>query len=33
MHRIPPSGGRDDAALILAARAGNQAAMDELVAR
>lgn len=33
MHRIPPSGGRDDAALVLAARAGDQAAMDELVAR
>ncbi|HXR72127.1 sigma-70 family RNA polymerase sigma factor, partial [Actinocrinis sp.] len=33
MHRIPPSGGREDAALVLAARAGDQAAMDELVAR
>ena len=33
MHRIPPSGGRDDAALVLAARAGDQAAMDDLVAR
>ncbi|HEU5352842.1 MAG TPA: sigma-70 family RNA polymerase sigma factor [Actinocrinis sp.] len=33
MHRISPNGGRDDAALVLAAQAGDQAAMDELVAR